>query len=88
MPKLEYSTSDWQAELLKCYSHEPEIALLPKEVLIPDITFIIKIKKECADAAYKVVFDIFDYKLESDDDEDCKSSGDEAEWLRQGDSTI
>ena len=62
--------------------------MLPKEVLIPDSAFIIKIKKLCADAAYKTVFDIFDEPLTSDDDDDCKSSGDEAEWLEQGDITI
>ena len=87
MPKDEYSASDWQSDLQTCYTHEFDIAVLPKEVLIPDSAFIIKIKKKCADAAYKTVFDIFDEQLESDDDEDCKSL-DGPEWMLEGHGII
>ena len=89
MPKDEYSASDWQSDLETCYTHEIfDIDALPKEVLVPDSAYIIKIKKLCADAAYKTVFEIFDEVLTSDDDPDCRSSGDEAEWMDQRDSTI
>ena len=82
MSKVDSSTSEWQVELLKCYSNEPDVTLLPKEVLFLDSTSIIKMKKICADSAYKVVCAIYNAREDSsEDNDDCQSSGDEVEWM-------
>ena len=82
MPKDESSASDWLSDLETCYTHEIlDIEALPKEILVPDSAYIMKIKKLCAEAAYKTVFEIYDEPLTSDDDPDCRSSDSEPEWM-------